>query len=74
MTEQFAYCDAVAFESAGDLPYDPMTGQYVLPPDVLEYYARLVAYKVAYNISNGFRMNPNIDPLEYVNCGDNDNE
>ena len=66
----YAYNPAVAFESAGDLPVDPKTGEYVLTDDILEYYARLVAYKVAHNLKNGFKMDPNNDPLDYVDCGE----
>lgn len=67
----WAYNSAVAFESAGDLPRDPVTGDYVIPEDILEYYARLVAYKTAHNLKNGYQMDPNNDPLDYVDdCGD----
>lgn len=65
-----AYSSALAFESASDLPRDPTTGDYVLPEDILEYYARLVAYKTAYNLKNGSTMDPALDPLDYVDdCG-----
>ena len=67
-----AYSEAIAFESASDLPYDHKTGQYVLTPDILEYYARIVAYKVAHNLKNGHTMDPKIDPLDYVDCDDID--
>lgn len=67
----YAYNPAVAFESAGDLPVDPKTGEYVLTDDILEYYARVVAYKVAYNLKNGLVMDPGNDPVDYVDdCGD----
>lgn len=72
MKLEYAYNPSVAFESAGDLPYDHKTGEYVLAPDILEYYARIVAYKVAYNLKNGRKMDPDQDPLTYINCGDND--
>jgi hypothetical protein len=66
-----AYSSAVAFESAGDLPRDPRTKEYVLTDDILEYYARVVAYKTAYNLKNGLIMDPGQDPLDYVDdCGD----
>ena len=67
----YAFHSALAFESAADLPYNRDTGEYILPPDILEYYARVVAYKVAHNIRNGFKMDPNADPLTYIDdCGD----
>ena len=67
-----AYNRALAFESASDLPYDHKTGQYVLPPDILEYYAKIIAYKVAHNLKNGYKMDPDNDPLTYTDCGDID--
>ena len=72
MTKPFAFSEALAFESASDLPYDHSTGQYVLPADILHYFAKIVAYKVAYNLKNGLVMDPDDDPLTYVDCGDND--
>jgi hypothetical protein len=69
MNEPSAYSEALAFESAGDLPYDSKTESYVLPPDILEYYARIIAYKVAHNLRNGFTMDPDQDPLTYIDCG-----
>ena len=70
MTKPFAYSQALAFESASDLPYNNETEEYVLPPDILEYYARIVAYKVAHNLKNGFVMDSNVDPLDYIDCGE----
>ena len=69
MNKPFAYSKAVAFESAGDLPYDHKTESYVLPSDILEYYARIIAYKVAHNLKNGYTMDPDQDPLTYIDCG-----
>ena len=60
-----AYNRALAFESASDLPYNEETGEYMLSPDALEYYARIVAYKVAHNLKNGHIMDPDMDPLSY---------
>lgn len=37
--------------------------------DQLERYARVVAYKVAHNLSLGSEMDPEMDPLTYVDCG-----
>lgn len=68
MTKSFAYSKALAFESASDLPYNRETGEYVLPCDILEYYARIIAYKVAHNLKNGFIMDPGQDPLTYIDC------
>ena len=65
----FAYSEALALESAQGLPYNRETGEYVMPPDILEWYARIVAYKVAYNIRLGYPMDQDIDPLTYVDCG-----
>jgi len=69
----YAYSKELALESAGDLPYDHKTGEYVLPPDILEYYARIIAYKVAHNIRLGYPMDKDIDPLTYIDC-DGDEE
>lgn len=69
----YAYSESLALESASDLPYDPKSGEYVLPPDILEYYARIIAYKVAHNIRQGYPMDKDIDPLTYVDC-DGDEE
>ena len=66
----YAFSQALVFESAGGLPYNKATGEYVLPEDILEYYAKIIAYKVAYNLKNGFIMDPNDDPLTYVDCED----
>lgn len=68
----YAYSEALAFESASDLPYNRATGEYVLPHDILEYYARIVAYKVAANLKRGRVMDLSIDPLTYINCGNSD--
>lgn len=65
----FAYSEALALESASDLPYNRETGEYVMPPDILEWYARIIAYKVAYNIRLGYPIDQDIDPLTYVDCG-----
>lgn len=66
----YAYSEALALESAQSFPYNRDTGEYVLPPDILEWYARIIAYKVAHNIRLGYPMDYNIDPLTYVDCGD----
>jgi hypothetical protein len=65
----YAYSKALALESASGLPYNQQTGEYILPSDMLESYARIIAYKVAYNIRLGYPMNQDIDPLTYVDCG-----
>lgn len=70
MSQRYAFSQALALESASDLPRDYKTGDYVLPPDILEYYAKLIAYKVAYNLGNGFVMNSDDDLLTYIDCGD----
>ena len=64
----FAYSEALAFESASGFPYNRETGEYVMAPDILEFYARIVAYKVAHNIRLGYPMDQGIDPLTYVDC------
>ena len=69
MTKPFAYSQSIAFESASDLPYNRDTGEYVLSPDILAHYARIIAYKVAHNLENGFTMEPGQDPLTYIDCG-----
>ena len=65
----YAYSEALALESAQSFPYNRATGEYVMPPDILEWYARIIAYKVAYNIRLGYPMDQGIDPLTYVDCG-----
>jgi hypothetical protein len=65
----YAYRAALALESAQSLPYNRATGEYVLPADILEWYARIIAYKVAHNIRLGYPMDQDIDPLTYVDCG-----
>ena len=69
--KHYAYTEALALESASDLPYNQLTNEYVIPSDILEWYARIVAYKVAHNISLGYHMNQDIDPLTYINCSEN---
>ena len=68
-----AYTTALSGES-----FDPQDGYY--DPDTncfqsvshtdLERFARIVAYKVAHNLSLGYKMDPYADPLLYVECED----
>jgi len=74
MKLEYAYNPSVALESASGLPCDHKTGEYVLAPDILEYYARIVAYKVAFNLKNGRKMDPDQDPLTYLTCDGDDDE
>jgi hypothetical protein len=64
----YAYSEAVAFESSGDLPYNQETKEFTLTHETLEQYARIIAYKVAHNISNGYKMDPTIDPITHFDC------
>jgi hypothetical protein len=68
-----AYTEAIAFESM-----EPKDGTYDFENNVyngithkdVERFARIVAYKVAKNIKNGYTMDPYADPLVYVDCED----
>ena len=66
-----AYNTALAWESASDSRYDQVTEEYRFTADELERYARIVAYKVAHNLKNGWTMDPDMDPLTYIDCGKN---
>lgn len=63
----FAYSEALALESSGRLgDYDQESNTYNnITSKGLEDYARIVAYKVAHNLGNGFEMDKTIDPLKY---------
>ena len=66
----YAYSEALAFESIEDLgTYDTEKNVHnnVNSKD-LEKFARIVAYKVASNLKNGFEMDEKIDPLTYIEC------
>lgn len=66
----YAYSEALAFESIENLgTYDEKNNVHnnVTSTD-LERYAKIVAYKVASNLKNGFKMDKKIDPLTYVKC------
>lgn len=69
-----AYSKALAGESITDamkVKWDPKSKTFSgLTHDELERYARTIAYKVAYNLSLGFTMDPANDPLTYVDCGE----
>jgi len=64
-----AFSRALALESASDSRYDSSTGEFTFTADELADYAKIVAYKVTHNIGNGFKMDPNDDPLTYIDCG-----
>ncbi len=62
----FAYSEALAFESIGDVGiYDTTKNVHnnVTAKD-LERYAKTIAYKVAYNLKNGFEMDKKNNPLD----------
>lgn len=68
-----AYTTALVGES-----FDPQDGYYDPDSDCyqsishgdLERFARIIAYKVAHNLSLGYKMDPYTDPLLYVACED----
>ena len=65
----FAYSQALAFESLElrekfDQDKKEFNG---VTFDDIERYAKIVAYKVANNLKNGFVMDNNDDPLNYGN-------
>ena len=69
-----AYNEALAFESIGEIGvYDEKLEIFnsVTYTD-LEHYAKVVAFKVAHNLANGYTMDKNIDPLEYFDCNKED--
>lgn len=65
-----AYSQALALESIGEIGiYDETSEIFnnVTHAD-LEHYAKVVAFKVAHNLSNGYTMDSSIDPLNYFDC------
>ena len=69
-----AYSQALALESIGKIGvYDEPSETFnsVTHAD-LEHYAKVVAFKVAHNLTNGYTMDKNIDPLEYFDCSKED--
>ena len=63
-----AYSPSIAFESIPHQISSKWNGESfdgVSNAD-LECFARTVAYKVAYNLRNGFPMDYTIDPLHYL--------
>ena len=65
-----AYSRALALESIPDCIKDKWnqhseTYSSITDED-LERFAKIVAYKVAYNLRNGHQMNFDIDPLNYM--------
>ena len=66
---KIAYSKALAWESIPDSfcnKFDQNSGIFSgITHDELERYARIVAYKVAYNLRNGASMNFDLDPLKY---------
>lgn len=67
--KSFAYSRALAFESLElreKFNQDKQEFNGVTFDDI-EKYAKIVAYKVAHNLQNGFVMDKNDDPLNYGN-------
>lgn len=62
-----AFSRALALESALDSRF--VDGEYRFTPDELVEYARIVAYKVAFNVAGGHRLEPSEDPLMHIDCG-----
>ena len=62
----YAYSIALAGESLPDWKFRSNgSGVHTVTDAELEEYARIVAYKVANNLSRGFVMDPTMDPLRY---------
>ena len=63
-----AYTESVAFESSKieGVTFDTELKLYTMDAKALERYARIVAYKTANNIRNGFKMDQSANPLK---CG-----
>ena len=71
-TPSFAYSKALAFESLElreKFDRDQVVFNQVTFED-FEKYAKIIAYKVAHNLQNGFVMDVNNDPLNYGNPTD----
>ena len=64
-----AFSRALALESASDSTFDSDTEVYLFTADELVRYAKIVAYKVSHNMSNGHTLDEDDDPLTYVDCG-----
>ncbi len=63
----FAYSKALAFESLDlreKFDYEKQVFNDVTFDDI-EKYAKIIAYKVASNLNNGFVMDKDEDPLDY---------
>ena len=64
--KSFAYSEALAGESLPDWKFRSNgSGVHTVTDAELEEYARIVAYKVANNLSRGLVMDPTMDPLRY---------
>ena len=65
-----AYSQALALESIGEIgAYDETSETFNnVTHTELGHYAKIIAFKVAHNLSNGYTMDKNIDPLEYIDC------
>lgn len=71
-TPSFAYSKALAFESLDlreKFDRDQVVFNQVTFED-FEKYAKVIAYKVAFNLQNGFVMDGRDDPLSYTGGGD----
>ena len=64
-----AFSEALALESASDSRYNADAKEYLFTADELVHYAKIVAYKVASNLGNGSKMDPDDNPLTHINCG-----
>ena len=72
MSEPFAYTEALAGESLelrDKFDYSAQVFNGVTHAD-FERFARTVAYKVAHNLKLGMVMDPDGDPLTYIDCGE----
>lgn len=54
----FMNIEAITGESATDLTYDRASEKYNITRQELERYAKIIAYKVVKNISNGYELDP----------------
>ena len=67
-----AYSQALALESIPEgATYDKVADTFEITAKELEQFARIVAYKTASNLANGFHMDEHADPLNYIDCEDN---
>lgn len=60
-----AFSNALVFESVPeDAVYDQQTGLTIMDSSTLVHFGAIIAYKTAHNLSNGFTMDEDNNPLQ----------